>query len=254
MLRRPVESALRPGIGVMYQLALPIGVLVAITLPQGHLESVQDEPCLLRGGSGPADDTAGEGVHDESDVDDAGERGDVGEVGDPATVRGRGDEVTVHEVRGPLRVRVGNRGDHPLAADRAGDPEVTHEAFDGAAGHRDLLAVQVPPDLAGTVDTVVGLVRLGDQVLQLGVAEGAGRRLGLAFVVGVVGGRGDLAVVVGEDPADRLDAAETALVLVDERYERVCGRSTSPTMALTRRKPRPPCGSRWPVAARRSRP
>ncbi|MFF7216740.1 hypothetical protein ACFZAU_40500 [Streptomyces sp. NPDC008238] len=31
----------------------------------------------------------------------------------------------------------------------------------------------------------------------------------------------------GQHAADRLDAAEAALVLVDERYERVCGRSSS---------------------------
>ncbi|GHE15220.1 hypothetical protein GCM10010339_89140 [Streptomyces alanosinicus] len=99
--------------------------------------------------------------------------------------------------------------------------------LDGAAGHRDILAVQVPPDLPGAVDTVVGLVGLCDQDLEFGVADGAGRGCGLAFVMGVVGRRGDLAVVVGEDPADRLDAAEAVLVLVDERYERVCGRSSS---------------------------
>lgn len=94
----------------------------------------------------------------------------------------------------------------------------------GAAGHRNILAVQVAPDLPGAVDTVVRLVRLDDQGLQFGVTDGADRGCGLAFVVGVVGGRGNLAVVVGEDPADRLDAAEAVLVLVDERYERVCGR------------------------------
>ncbi|MFB6717533.1 hypothetical protein ACFCZY_38455 [Streptomyces sp. NPDC056237] len=33
--------------------------------------------------------------------------------------------------------------------------------------------------------------------------------------------------MLGERPADRLDAAEAALVLVDERYERVCGRPSS---------------------------
>src|SRR5690606_37002307 len=119
------------------------------------------------------------------------------------------------------------RGDHLLAADRSGDAELAHEAFDGAAGHRDILAVQEPPDLPGAVDTVVGLVRLLDQDLQFGVPNGAGRGCRQAFVVGVVRGRGDLAVVVGEDPADRLDSAEAALVLVDERYERVCGRSSS---------------------------
>ncbi len=44
--------------------------------------------------------------------------------------------------------------------------------------------------------------------------------------VGAVGGRGDLAVVLGERPADRLDSAEAVPVLVDERYERRCGRSS----------------------------
>jgi hypothetical protein len=33
--------------------------------------------------------------------------------------------------------------------------------------------------------------------------------------------------VLGERSADRLDAAEAVPVLVDERYERVCGRSSS---------------------------
>src|SRR5690606_35591045 len=121
---------------------------------------------------------------DEGDVDDAGERGDVGEVGNPAAVRGRGDEVTVHEVRGPLCAHVGDRGDHLLAADRSGDAELAHEAFDGAAGHRDILAVQEPPDLPGAVDTVVGLIRLLDQDLQFGVPNGAGRGCRQAFVVG----------------------------------------------------------------------
>ncbi len=38
--------------------------------------------------------------------------------------------------------------------------------------------------------------------------------------------RRDLAVVLGERPADRLDSAEAVPVLVDERYERRCGRSS----------------------------
>ncbi|WP_435879529.1 hypothetical protein [Streptomyces tirandamycinicus] len=61
----------------------------------------------------------------------------------------------------------------------------------------------------------------------VGVTDGTGRRDSLAFVVGVVGGRGDLAVVVSKDPADQLDAAEAVPVLADERYESVCGRSSS---------------------------
>jgi hypothetical protein len=53
-----------------------------------------------------------------------------------------------------------------------------------------------------------------------------------AFLVGVVRGRGDLVVVCGERPADRLDPAEAVPVLVDERYERVCGRSSSAAKKL----------------------
>ena len=33
--------------------------------------------------------------------------------------------------------------------------------------------------------------------------------------------------MLGQHGADRLDAAEAVPVLVDERYERVCGRSSS---------------------------
>lgn len=36
-------------------------------------------------------------------------------------------------------------GNAQKAADRSGDAEFTHQAFDGAAGHRDILTVQVPP-------------------------------------------------------------------------------------------------------------
>ncbi|MER5698857.1 hypothetical protein ABT255_32675 [Streptomyces mirabilis] len=42
----------------------------------------------------------------------------------------------------------------------------------------------------------------------------------------------DAAVVLGERPADRLDSAEAVPVLVDERYERVCGRSSSAAKKL----------------------
>src|SRR3954466_8408424 len=66
------RRVLRPGIAVVYQLAFLIRVLVSVALPQGHLQGVEEKPCLLRCGRGPADDAAGEGVHDEGDVDDAG--------------------------------------------------------------------------------------------------------------------------------------------------------------------------------------
>ena len=69
--RRAGNWLLRPGIGVMCQLVALVRLFVAVALRQGHVQSVQDEPCLLRqGGGGPADDAAGEGVHDEGDRDE----------------------------------------------------------------------------------------------------------------------------------------------------------------------------------------
>lgn len=82
------------------------------------------------------------------------------------------------------------------------------------------LPVQLAPDLPGSIDRVVGRVDVLDPLLELLVAHGAGGGCWEAFLVGVVGGRDDLAVVLGACPADWLDAAEAVPVLVDERYER----------------------------------
>jgi hypothetical protein len=87
------------------------------------------------------------------------------------------------------------------------------------------LAQEFTPDLADTVDAVVLLMDLLDECGEFRVAPGA--RGQDALLVRVVGGRVDAAVVLGERPADRLDSAEAVPVLVDERYERVCGRSSS---------------------------
>lgn len=166
MLGEPETRVLRPGVRVMDQLARLYGVLVAIALPDGHLQGVQDENGLLHGGGRPADDSAGEGVHDERGIDDARPGLDVGEVRHPAPVRGLGDEVTVETVRSPVDLPAGERGDHAFAADRALDAEFAHEALDGAAGHGMPLPVQLAPDLPGPVDTVVGGVDLADQLLE----------------------------------------------------------------------------------------
>lgn len=57
---------------------------------------------LVRRGR-PADDPAGEGIHDERDIDGAGPGGHIGEVRDPDPVRGAGHELPAQPVRGPLR-------------------------------------------------------------------------------------------------------------------------------------------------------
>lgn len=90
--------------------------------------------------------------------------------------------------------------------------------------------VQLAPDLAGAADPEVVLVGLADQFSQFCVTERTGRRR--KVVERVADGWGDAAAVLGEHAADRLDTAEAAPVLVDERYERRCGRSGSTAKKL----------------------
>ncbi|MCD9588825.1 hypothetical protein LUV28_13305 [Streptomyces sp. 8ZJF_21] len=143
-----------------------------------------------------------------------------------------GDEAALQAVGSPFGLSAGECGDHLLAADGAGDAEFAHEALDCAAGHRMSLPVQLAPELPGTVDAVVGRVDLLDPLFELHVARRTGGGSFEAFLAGVVRGGGDLAVVPGEGSADRLDAAEAVPVLVDERYERVCGQSSSAAKKL----------------------
>jgi hypothetical protein len=104
------------------------------------------------------------------------------------------------------------------------EAEVAHQPGDGAAGHRYAFAVQLPPDLPHPVDAEVVPVDTADLRLQLRVADRPGT--GVAVLGGVVGARCDLQSVTGQDMADRLDSEHLA-VLVDERYERFDGRSSS---------------------------
>jgi hypothetical protein len=47
VLRRLIESALRARVAVMYQLPVNVGLPVAVTLPQPHLQCVDDQLGLL---------------------------------------------------------------------------------------------------------------------------------------------------------------------------------------------------------------
>jgi hypothetical protein len=105
-----------------------------------------------------------------------------------------GDEVVVKTVRDPFGGRVGDGGDGLPAAHGSGDAELAHEAFDGAAGHGVALPVQLPSDLPGPVDAVVGVEDLLDQVLEFRVPQLAGGGIFLALRVGVIGGGGDAAL------------------------------------------------------------
>ena len=198
-------------------------VLLAGALPQALLEGVKGEVGAQRGRAAPADDPAGEHVHDEGDVDEPRPRGHVGQVGDPEPVRRGRLELAPDQVLGALLPAWdGSAGRAP--AHGPTQAEVAHEPAHGAAGHRDALPVELAPHLVRAVDAEVLRVHSGYLRLELLVADQS--RRGRASLRGVVGARRDLGPRSGEDPADRLDA-ELLAMLVDVVDQRVEGRSSS---------------------------
>ena len=109
---------------------------------------------------------------------------------------------------------IGMRGDRErLAAPGSGQALGAHQPLHGAARDADAFPVELGPHLVGAVDEQVLGVDPADLHDQLGVPAGPLRRRPLAgHPVGV---RGDLAAVLGEHPADRLDP-EPVPVGVDE--------------------------------------
>ena len=100
----------------------------------------------------------------------------------------------------------------------------SHETLDRAARHRDALAAELPPDLAGTVDLHVGLPNTLDVGQQGRIALRTRRQqLGIAGPghVSPVGRWGNL-----QCPANRLDP-KAAAMLVDEGPHNLKRRSSS---------------------------
>src|SRR5215207_6192167 len=166
--------------------------------PRGHVQRVDHQRGVHGAGRLPADDAAGEHVHDERDVDDPRPRRAVGEVRHPLLVGSGGGEVPLHQIR-PPHVRWISLGREPLdGAGGAPDAELAHEpgnvlATDVVAG----LASR-GGQLAAPVDRVVADPQRQQQRHEHRVGERPGRqRPGLGRVVG---GGGDL-----QNLADRLD-------------------------------------------------
>ena len=97
MLRRPVEPALRPGIGVVNEPG-QVGDAGLLAGPDRVLEGVEHQVGGHLCRCPPPDNAAGEDVEDERDVDRAGPGRDVGEVSDPQLVGTRGPELPVDQV------------------------------------------------------------------------------------------------------------------------------------------------------------
>src|SRR5687768_9915861 len=192
--------------------------------PDCLLQGIQDEIGAHGSGHAPADDAPREDVDHECGVDEARPGCHVGKVGDPELIGARRHELTVDAIKRAPGAVVGKRRSTLAAAHNALQAERAHQAFDSAPRRLDVLAAELPPDLARAVDAEVLLVHALNLRHQRLVASQPRRktlRIGLAGLVLVVQRRGDRQLL-----ADRLDPVEIA-VGVDERHHHFCRRSSS---------------------------
>ena len=177
------RQVLRAAVAVMHQ----VTHLRAAALVNGLFERIEDEVGAQRGRDTPADDATRKDVDDERDVDEAAPGRDVREVRDPELIRtGRG-ESPLDQIRGPRGADIGLRRDRPRPpADRATQPQVSHQTLHGAARHAAALTPQLLPDLPRPIDLLVVVphaLNRGAQVVVALRSGGPGRRgllLGLA--------------------------------------------------------------------------
>jgi len=151
----------------------------------------------------------------------------VGKVHNPQRVRTAGGEVPFDQVRWPARGRIG-LGRHELSATaNPGQAGGAHQPLDGAAGHHDTLAAQLVPHLAHPAEAPADR-RIGvyppDLYQRRFVADRT--RRARPGPVRVVGARGDLAAMLGEHRADRLDPEPVPVGVAELDYHGSRGSSS----------------------------
>ena len=179
---------------------------------------------MRRSRHAPADNPAGEGVDDESHVNEAAPSGDISKIADPQGVRPRRLEVSVHQVQRTGRGLVADRRLDRFAANDALQAKPLRQPSDSAAGDVDALALHLAPDLANPVDAEVRLENTADVLAKFDISAFPRRatiRIAVASGMLVIRRWGDR-----QNPADRLDPIDVAVV-IDERRHRLNGRSSS---------------------------
>jgi len=108
--------------------------------------------------------------------------------------------VAAYEVSWTCRRGVGDRGAPSLAAHRPGQAQFGHQPLDGAAGHRDALAVERQPHLARAIDPEVRGVDPPDVLFEFLIADLAATGLMVDLVI--IGRGGNLDAEFDERGAD----------------------------------------------------
>lgn len=131
MLRRPVESALGPSIGVVYQSP----VLARLAGVQRLFKCIQNKVRGHRRADAPANNTAGGHVDHECHVQPALPCRDIRKIRHPELIRSVSLELPVDPVQRARRAPIGNRRANTLTANCATQPRGTR--------HRDRLLIAV---------------------------------------------------------------------------------------------------------------
>lgn len=153
VLRRPIESALRPAVAVMDQAT----IMLRLARIERLFQCIKDEVGSHRRADAPTHDASGKHVDDKGHVQPALPGRDVGEVRDPQLVRALGPELPIDPVQRAKGLAVADRRAHPLVPPHASQPLLAHQPFHRAPRHRHALPPQLPPDLVSAIDLPVGL-------------------------------------------------------------------------------------------------
>ena len=115
-------------------------------------QGIEDETGMRGAADPPANDTPGECIDDKRHIHKALPGRDIGEVGDPEHIRRRRPELAVDAVQWAGCRPVADRRPDRLAADHALQADDPHQPLHRAAGNSASFPLQLPPDLARTVD------------------------------------------------------------------------------------------------------
>src|SRR5512134_2726642 len=119
------------------------------------LEGIEPEAGVGCARHPPADDAADRGVDHEGDADEARPGRDRGEVRHPERIRPWRLELPVDAIERARDSLVADCGPQRLAADGTRKAHGSHQPRHRAAGDRNPLAGELPPDLAHAIDPEV---------------------------------------------------------------------------------------------------
>ena len=132
-------------------------VLIGLAVIQSLLQCIQHGVRPHRTADPPAHDAPGIHVDHKGDVLPALPSRDIGAVRYPQLVGTISLELPIDPVQWTWRRFVGDCGAYDFAPACTLQPQTLHQPLDGAACHRDALAVHLMPDLVGTVNLHVGM-------------------------------------------------------------------------------------------------